>query len=471
MLPIPPTPRVAVLGGGITGLTTAWHLQRAGIAPILLEKSSRVGGAIGTLRVDEWLHELGPNSLLEGSPDVARFIDEAGLGPRRLYASPEATRRYIVRGRQPVAMPGSPTSFLTTPLFSARAKLALLGEPFRRKSPPNAEETVADFVVRRLGREFLDYAVNPFVGGVYAGDPRRLSVRHAFPKLHALEQQHGSLIRGALARRNTSGGPKGRMFSFAEGMEELPRALARTLGDAVRLGASVQTIRPHGNAWELVFEHQGDLQRELVSAIVCALPADALADLGFEGIPESHRLAGLREIEHPPVASVFMGFKRGDVSHPLDGFGVLVPEVEHSRILGTLFSSTLFPGRAPQGHVALTTFVGGTRQPDLARRETGELFEVVYDELRALLGVRARPVFSHVQRWARAIPQYTLGYERHKNALTAFEASAPGIYIGGNCRDGISLANCIESGRRLAAAASDHVRAIMNPAPETTAAS
>ncbi len=450
MLPIPPTPNVAVLGAGITGLTAAWQLRQSGLAPVVFESSGRSGGAIGSFRQDGWLHELGPNSLLESSPEVGEFITAVGLGDHRQYASPAAANRYIVRHGRPLRMPSSPASFLTTRLFSQRAKLALLGEPFRARGPADRDESVADFVVRRLGREFLDYAVNPFVGGVYAGDPRRLSVRDGFPKLFALEQEHGSLIRGAFARRNTTGGPKGRMFSFAEGLEELPRTLARSLGQALRLNTKVRTIRPHGHFWEIESETAGIIRREIFSSVVCALPADALVGLNFNGVPQPDGLGSLRQIEHPPVASVFTGYRRDDVAHPLDGFGVLVPEIEGARILGTLFSSSMFAGRAPAGHVALTTFVGGTRQPELALLEDDELLRVVQEALTSLLGVKARPAYVHVQRWPRAIPQYTLGYRRHHETVTAFEQSAPGLFIGGNCRDGISLANCIASGRRLA---------------------
>ncbi len=442
--------RVAILGAGITGLTAAWHLRQAGFAPVVFEKNLRVGGAIGAVRSDGWLHELGPNSMLEGSTEVADFIDQIGLGARRLYAAEAARQRYIVRDGRLVAMPTSPVSFATTRLFSWRAKLRLLGEPWRARGRADREESVADFVVRRLGPEFLDYAINPFVGGVYAGDPTLLSVRHAFPKLHALEQEHGSLIRGALKRRNTSGGPKGRIFSFPNGLGELPQALAATLGDGLHLRHTVHAVRHEGEEWHLDYETGGTHGTETFAAVICALPADALAALNFGPAPETERLRELREIEHPPVVSVFTGYKREEVLHPLDGFGLLVPQVEHRLILGTLFSSTLFPDRAPPGYVGLTTFVGGMREPELAGLGESELVRVVQSELARLIGVRGAPVYSHVHYCPRAIPQYTLDYQRHKDAIETVEAAAPGLFIGGNCRDGISLANCIASGRRLA---------------------
>lgn len=452
-MPTPTAPRrVAILGGGITGLTAAWHLRRAGLAPVVFEKSSRVGGAIGSVRSDGWLHELGPNSLLEGSADLASFIDEVGLGARRVYAAPAAKQRYIVRGGRLVAMPTSPLSFLGTRLFSARAKLALLGEPWRAPGRADCEESVGSFVRRRLGREFLDYAINPFVGGVYAGDPERLSVPHAFPKLHALEQEHGSLIRGALKRRNASGGPKGRIFSFPNGLAELPAALAASLGSDLRLRHAVRVVRHVGDSWEIDYDG-AERGRETFAAVICALPADALASLVLENVPAARELGTLREIVHPPVASVFTGYKREDVRHPLDGFGLLVPEAERRMILGSLFSSTLFAGRAPEGYVGLTSFVGGTREPHLAGLSDDELVRIVQAELSRLVGVRGAPVFTHVQKWPRAIPQYELGYGRFKDAIARVEAGAPGLFIGGNCRDGISLANCIAAGRRLALAA------------------
>ena len=442
--------RVAVVGGGVTGLTAATELLRAGVGVTVFERAGRPGGVVSAVREDGWLRELGPNSLLEGAAEVAEFIDRLGLGPRRLYAAPEAKRRYIVRGGRPVALPGSPLGFVTTPLFSLPAKLRLLGEPWRPRGRPDIEETVADFVTRRLGPEFLDYAINPFVAGVYAGDPRRLSVAQAFPRLFTLEQEHGSLIRGALARRNASGGPKGRIFSFPEGLGEIATAAAARLGGALRLNHHVREVARADAGWRLRIEAAGREETVEFDAVVCALPADALAALPISGVPGADGLAVLREIAHPPVVSVFTGYRREQVAHALDGFGVLMPEVERGKILGTLFSSTLFPGRAPEGHVALTTFVGGMRAPELAARDDDSLRDLVAEELGRLLGVRGEPVVFHAQRWPRAIPQYAPGYARFKEAMSAVERGAPGIFIGGNCRDGISLANCIAAGRRLA---------------------
>jgi len=451
----PPSPAlpVAVLGAGITGLTAAWHLRRAGIPAVILEASSRCGGAVETVREGGWLQEAGPNSLLEGPAEASGLIEALGLGARRLYAAEAAKHRYVLKGGRLESMPASPGQFLSTRLFSWRAKLGLAGEVFRPRGRSTGDETVAEFTVRRLGREFLDYAVDPFVGGVYAGDPANLSVRHAFPKLFALEREHGSLIRGAIRLRNASGGPRGRILSFPEGLEELPRALAAQLGDSLRLGVRVLALERHGRGWKVGFERAGETRQESFSAVICALPADGLARLRLEGFATPGAFSPLSEIEHPPVASVFTGFRREDVTHALDGFGVLVPRAEGRNILGTLFSSALFPGRAPAGHVALTTFVGGTRQPALARLDDDALMRLIQAELTALLGVRAAPVFVRVRRHPRAIPQYAVGFDRYQAVYSEAEASAPGLYIGGNCRDGVALSACIASGGRLARSA------------------
>jgi oxygen-dependent protoporphyrinogen oxidase len=451
--PFPTALPIAVLGAGITGLSAAWHLQRSGASIALFETSGRVGGVIESIRRDGWLHEAGPNSVLEGPPEAEKMIEALGLGPRRLYAGDAAKNRYVVRRGQLEPMPTSLAAFLRSQLFSLRAKLRIASEIFRPRGMRSEKETVAEFTLRRLGREFLDYAIDPFVGGVYAGDPFRLSVRHAFPKLLALEMKHGSLLRGAIRKRNASGGPSGKLFSFPDGLEELPRAMAESLGGSLRLQTRIHEVRRLDAEWRIAYERGGETREECFSAVICALPGDALATLKFEGYDNAGGLCVMSEIEHPPVASVFTGFRREDVSHALDGFGVLVPRAEGRNILGTLFSSTLFSGRAPADHVALTTFVGGARQPALGRLDDRAVTKLVQAELATLLGVRAAPVFVSVRRHARAIPQYTVGYDRYQASCANAEASALGLYIGGNCRDGVSVSACLASGRRLALAA------------------
>ncbi|MDB6166791.1 MAG: protoporphyrinogen oxidase [Lacunisphaera sp.] len=454
--PVRPLP-VAVLGGGLSGLSAAWHLRQRGIPVVVFEAGAAPGGVMNSIREGDWLRETGPNTLFESSPAIRAFIISLGLEHRRLEASSAARRRYVVRSGKPVALPDSPFRFAASPLLSLGAKFSLLGEPFRRRAAAGSEESVAQFVTRRLGAEFLDYIVNPFVAGVYAGDPAELSVRHAFPKLHALEQKHGSLARGSFARRNASGAPRGRMISFPDGLAEIPRALAHDLGADLRLKHTVTRVTRIGASWRVAYFSDGKRRESGFSSVICALPPDILAGLGFENVPAAAALGALRTIPQPAVASVFLGYRREDVAHPLDGFGLLTPAVERRRILGTLFSSTLFPGRAPAGHVALTTFVGGTRQPECARGDDRWVVESVQAELAALLGVRGQPVIARVQRWSRAIPQYVVGFQRFKDTCTAVERAAPGLFLGGTCRDGVSLAHCIAAGQRLATAAERHV--------------
>ena len=448
---------VAIIGGGITGLSTAWYLRKLGVPVVVFEAKGQPGAVMASRREGDWLLETGPNTLFENSAAISDFLRGVGLENRRLVASPEANKRYVVRHGRPAALPATPMQFLTSSFLSVRTKLGVLAEPFRARGPAEGDESVAQFVTRRLGQEFLDFVVNPFVAGVYAGDPGALSVRHAFPKLHALERDHGSLIRGALRRRTATAGPKGSMISFPEGLAEVPLALASQLGSHLRLNHTVTAVRHMGWLWQVDFTSPQKTGSENFSAVICALPPDALAALPFEGVPEAGALAVMREIPQPAVASVFLGFRREDVAHPLDGFGMLTPAVEKRRILGTLFSSTLFPGRAPAGHVAFTTFVGGTRQPELCNQDDAALVAMVQEELADLLGVHGTPVISRIQRWPRAISQYVVGFQKFKDACHAVEAAAPGLFLGGPCCDGVSLSNCIGAGQRLAEAASRRI--------------
>jgi oxygen-dependent protoporphyrinogen oxidase len=452
-LPNPP-PSVAIVGAGITGLTAAFRLQSRGIPVTLYEASQRVGGVIESVQRDGYLAEFGPNTILETSPVITALIKDLDLNSRRLYSDPTADKRFIVRGGKPVCLPTSPISFFTTPLFSLSAKLRLVAEPFIRRGNPDIEESLAEFVLRRIGQEFLDYAINPFVAGVYAGDPARLSVLQAFPKLLALEQRYGSLIKGQIlgarerkkrAEVSKQNAPK---FSFEHGLQELVERLQERNANSLRTGHTVLRLQRDGQRWTVTARSQDNEVSAPHTAVLLCAPAYRLAELKIEPSPTPD-LAPLADIRYPPVASVVLGFRREDVAHPLDGFGMLVPQVENLRILGTLFSSSLFPHRAPPAHVTLTSYVGGTRSPQLANLPEEDLARIVTEDLQSILGVRGKPTFRHQVFYPKAIPQYEVGYGKFKQVMDEAEHQAPGLFFAGHYREGISLGDSIVSGDRV----------------------
>lgn len=440
--------KVAIIGAGITGLTTAIELQRFGVECTVFEASSRVGGVIKTVHEEGFLVECGPNSILDTHPDIGKLVLRLGLERRKLSAHAAAHNRFIVRDGKPMALPASPAALIQSKAFSTRAKLRLLREPFIR-SMSSPSESLADFVVRRLGQEFLDYAINPFVGGVYAGDPAKLSTALAFPKLYALEKQYGSLIKGAIKgakKRKKSAetaSKDARMFTFDEGMDVLPRELATQLGDAVRLNTRVEHIERHSDGWRLngtVFSH-----------IVFAIPAHQIAQLE---LPFDLQL--LAEIYYPPVTSVSLGFSKNQFSHPLNGFGMLIPQVENRYALGALFPSSIFSHRAPDGMVLLTVFIGGAMAPEKAFQTEDEIRANTLQDLEDLLGLSGPPNYVRIHRTPQAIPQYIVGYDRYLNHMNQIEKEHPGIHFAGHYREGISVGNSLLSGLRLAEKIRDH---------------
>ena len=453
---------VAIVGGGITGLTAAFRLREQNIPVTLYEAGDRVGGAVRTICENGFMAEYGPNTILETSPKIAALITDLGLDQRRRDSDPAANKNYVVRNGKMLPLPVSAAAFATTRLFSIAAKLRIAAEPFIRTAPKSEDESLADFVLRRLGREFLDYAINPFVSGIYAGDPAKLSVRYAFPKLHEVEAKYGSLIGGQFLgarerkKRPEVGAQQARKVSFDDGLQVLTDTLHAQLGHAVELNSSVTAARKDPDGWTAtVLANQREEQRKH-SALLLAAPAHKLAGIRIED-GEAVNLAALGEIKHPTVARIVLGFRRDDVADPLDGFGFLVPEVERLSILGTTFSSSIFANRAPAGHVTLTSFIGGCRNPELATRDPDELFDLATRDLQRVLGVRGKPTYQHHVLFPWAIPQYNVGYGKFLTLMTEAEASHPGLFFAGNCRNGISLGNSIVSGQEVASRIASHL--------------
>jgi oxygen-dependent protoporphyrinogen oxidase len=463
---------VAIIGAGITGLTAAFYLKRQGVPVTVYETGGRAGGVIQSIRKDGFLAEFGPNTILETSPKIAQLIRDAGLESRRLATDPKAEARYVVRYRRPIAMPSSQLGIFASELLSAKAKFALLREPFVPPRRDGQEESVAEFVVRRLNREFLDQMIDALVAGIYAGDPHKLSVQHAFPRLAELEARYGSLIKGQIfgARERKKRGEiskdRAPKFSFDEGLQVLPDALAAQLGDSLKLNTAVSKLTQTSDGWRVttakaetefgVVIYCGTAHKLAGLQVELGTPASGTAQTDFTKEPgrrpalQPQDLSVFSEIRYPPVASVVLGFRREDVAHPCQGYGMLIPKIEGFKILGTIFSSALFPNRAPAGHLTLTNYVGGERYPELASLPPEKLAGLVCDDLSVLLGVKGRPVFQHCALYPKAIPQYNVGYGKFKGVMNEIEAKTRGLFFAGHFRDGVSLGDSIVSGVNIA---------------------
>jgi oxygen-dependent protoporphyrinogen oxidase len=436
----------AIIGAGISGLCSAYMLKKKGYSVQVFESSGRIGGSIVTEESNGFLMDMGPNSSLETSETLKSLIRELGIEENKVYGSEISNKRYVVRDGKLHTVPTAPGKFIATKLFSVKAKLRLLREPFI--SPGGGEDiSLADFVRRRLGKEFLDYAINPFVAGVYAGDPENLSTAAAFPKLFALEKKYGSLIRGMILgakerkQRNEVAKDRARLFSFTGGMKMFPEAIAGKLREDIKLDSPVIKILPGEQKQKLWLK--GETEPKEYDLLICSVPAFSLAPMLENFEPRAAK--SLAEVQYPPVAVVFFGFHKEQIKRPLDGFGFLVPEVEKRRILGSIWSSTIFPNRAPEGYASLTTFVGGSRQPELTEKTDEELQRLVMNELDALMGIEGSPVSVNIKKWPRAIPQYSLGYLKIQKLFDDMENKYPGIYFAGNFRRGISMGDSVLS--------------------------
>ncbi|GBD98305.1 protoporphyrinogen oxidase [bacterium BMS3Abin07] len=443
--------KIVIIGGGISGLSIAYFLLRKepGLEVEVYESSGRAGGKIWTDRADGFLCESGVNGFLDNRPMTLKLAGDLGLDP--LKSNDDSRERYVFSGNKLHLIPESPLAFFSSGFLSLKGRLRILYEPFAGKGS-GKDETLESFAVRRLGREAYEKLIDPMASGIYAGDSTALSLKSCFPRIYELEQDYGSLIRAMFRLRKearktgkkVSAGPGGVLTSFYNGMQVIIDSLKNSIGNRLRLGKEVLSIDRRDDGYTL---HTGDGKETGADLIVLAVPAYSAAKIlrDFNG-RLSQILSG---ITYPSVAVVCMGFLMESIPHSLNGFGFLIPARERRKILGTLWDSSIFPNRAPDGHVLLRTMIGGARASSLAMQEDNKIVDNIMGELGTIMGIKSDPDFIKIYRHELAIPQYHLGHQEILREVDAMVSTCRGLYLTGNAYRGIGMNDCIENSYNL----------------------
>lgn len=438
--------RVLIAGGGISGLSLAYALAgQKDIKIVVLEAEERAGGKIRTERAGGFLCEWGVNGFLDNRPKTLEMASALGLRPLR--SSDSARKRFLFLEGKLRRLPESPGAFLRSGVLSAAGKLRLACEPF---IPPfEGDETLARFAERRLGRQAYENLIDPMASGIYAGDPEQMSVESCFPKIKAIERKYGSLIKGMIklgreakkaGRGPVGAGPGGTLTSFLGGMDEIVTALKSALGDRVRLQSRMVSVERLQRGYKAHLSNGNVVETDVV---VLACPAYEAASILKD--LDKGLSARIEEIKYPALSVVSIGFGKRKVASDINSFGFLIPFKEGRRMLGTLYDSSIFPKRAPDGHVLFRVMVGGARASRLAMQDEGKLLAMAMGELKGILKVSGEPDFFRVFRHEKAIPQYDMGHPGRLRHVDEALARYPGLFITGNAMRGIGLNDCIEN--------------------------
>lgn len=442
-----------IIGAGLTGLTTAHYLEKKNKSFFVLEKSERVGGVIHTTKRDGFILESGPNTGVVGQPEVVDIFEDLSEHCQIELAGKNVNKRNILKNGKWEALPLGIKAGICTPLFTFKDKLRVLVEPFRARGK-NPHETLADFVKRRLGESILNYAIDPFILGVYAGDPSILVPKYALPKLYNLEQEYGSLIGGSIKKMFSKKDSEQKkvtrkVFSAKGGLSNLTNALYHSAGkENFLLGTENIQIKPVDNGYYVKFTHNNELLEFHCKHLITTTGAYELEKL-LQFIDPA-KLKSITNLYYAKVNEVVVAFKKYD-GMPLEGFGGLIPFVENRDILGILYLSSLFQGRTPENGAFLTIFMGGVRKPYIAELSDAEIHKLIEIECRDLLKMKTfNPDIFNIHRYEKAIPQYTETSGIRFQTVEELQKQFQGLQIGGNLRDGIGMADRMKQGKMLA---------------------
>ncbi len=438
--------KIAIIGTGISGLSIAWLLEKEGYKVEMYDKNPIAGGVTNTKYNNDFVMDFGPNSALETTPLIAEVAEAIGMKEEMVYPNEVADKRYILKNNELYPLPTKPNDFLKSKLFSGKAKLRLMMELFVGKSKDGYYQSIADFVKRRLGKEFLEYAIDPFVSGVFAGDPHRLSVKSAFPKLYRLEEKYGGIFKGVVLgmrerkKRKEKSKSHAKMFSFKRGMRSFPLKLADSLNAKIHHESLINKVEKADGKYIISTEDGKSSTADVVIST-----AGAYAAARFLGHLSSNVEQHLNAIYYPPVIVLYVNYKKADIKKALDGFGFLIPSLEKKTFLGAIWSSTLFENRAADDEAAFTIFIGGAKKPELLDGDADKLIEKVLGEFEEIMSITDKPTFKQHKHWKKAIPQYNLGHVEHDRAFEEFEKEYPGLFLAGNYRGGISFGDCFKN--------------------------
>lgn len=445
---------IAIIGAGLTGLTTGFWLTRAGKQIQIIEKQDRAGGQIRTFQANGFIYESGPNTGVVSYPEVAELF--AALSPDCTLetAREESKKRWIWKGNKFHALPSGLVSAVTTPLFTLYDKFRILGEPFRAKGT-NPDESVAELAARRLGKSFVDYAVDPFLSGVYAGNPNTLITRHALPKLYNLEQDYGSFIKGSIAKAKLPKTDRDKLatkkvFSATGGLEKLSQALVKSIGqERITLSANNVKIEPQGNQWLITYCTPEGEHSLIANKVVTTCGAYALPDL-LPFIPKED-IGQISNLHYAPIIQASVGFHN---THGLQfgAFGGLVPSKEKRDVLGILFPSACFVGRSPEEGALFSFFIGGVRHADMLDWSDEQLKNMILKNIHSMLKFPAdvQPDLIHIFRHQKAIPQYEKSSEARFKMIEELQNRYPGLILAGNIKGGIGMADRIRQATGIA---------------------
>lgn len=432
---------VIILGGGISGLSVAWFLYQKGIPFRLFEKKPETGGVINSETIQGTVLDFGPNSLRDRDGKIRSMADDLGISDDLIQISEAFKTRYIVRDGTLQSLSPSISSLISTKILSAKGKLRLLKEPFAKKGTRN-DESIGDFLERRIGKEAVDYLVDPVFSGIYAGDIYRMSKKAVLPKLAEFEQDFGSIAWGAIRSEKKKKEIKPMVLSFKKGIQEFTDAITAQISSHI-IHEEVLSLKKHESAYKVVTEEGEYLTPNLISCI----PAYSLGRVlgGFE--PELS--AELIDIDYAPMLSTQVLFKKTDVDLTKEGFGFLVPRKEKIRLLGAIWKSSIFPELSNTEHVQFTLMTGGAHDRGILTDPKEEVEKESVEKFCQLMGIKAIPTIVKSCLWQKAIPQFEVGYEQKKEKLNHFEAQNRGLYLGGNYRWGVSVPDCINGAESL----------------------